>query len=162
MDASKLWYPEILLTGPKHEFFFFYMPRVCEMLRNTSKHHFGSNGLEWMLHNFGSPKYCIRARNTSFSCFTCQGFAKCSETLPYTILGPMDLNGCITTLYPEIVRSGSNTSFASFTCPRLAKCHETLQNIILGPMDLNGCFTTLVPRNSAFRPKTQVLHLFTC
>jgi hypothetical protein len=24
------------------------------MLRNSSKHHFGSNGLEWMLHNFGT------------------------------------------------------------------------------------------------------------
>jgi hypothetical protein len=59
MDASQLWYPEILLSGLKHEFFFFYLPRVCEMLRNTSKHHFGSNGLEWMLHNFGTPKYCF-------------------------------------------------------------------------------------------------------
>jgi hypothetical protein len=70
MDASQLWYPKILLSVPKHEFFFFYLARVCEMLRNTSKHHFGSNGLEWMLHNFGTPKYCFRARNTSFSSFT--------------------------------------------------------------------------------------------
>jgi hypothetical protein len=100
MDASQLWYPEILYSDPKHEYFIFYLPRVCEMLRNTSIHHFGSNGLEWMLHNFGTPKYCIRTRNTSILSFTCQGFAKCSETLPYIILGPMDLNGCFTTLVP--------------------------------------------------------------
>jgi hypothetical protein len=56
MDASQLWYPEILHSGPKHEYFIFYLPRVCEMLRNTSIHHIGSNGLEWMLHNFGTPK----------------------------------------------------------------------------------------------------------
>jgi hypothetical protein len=121
MDASQLWYPEILLTGPKHEFFFFYMPRLCEMLRNTSKHHFGSNGLEWMLHNFGSPKYCIRARNTSFSSFTCQGFAKCSETLPYTILGPMDLNGCITTLVPRNSAFGLEHKFCIFYVSKVSE-----------------------------------------
>jgi hypothetical protein len=135
MDASQLWYPEIVHSGPKYEFCTFYDSKVSEMLRNTRKHHFGSNGLEWMLHNFGTPKYCIRARNTSFSSLTRRGFAKCSETLPYIILGPMNLNGCFTTWYLEIVHSGSNTSFASITCPWLEKCHETLPNIILGPMD---------------------------
>jgi hypothetical protein len=90
MDSSQLWYPEIVHSGPKYELCFFYVPKVSEMLRNTRKHHFGSNGLEWTLHNFGTPKYCIRSRNTSFSSFTCRGFAKCSETLPNIILGPMD------------------------------------------------------------------------
>jgi hypothetical protein len=32
------------------------LPRVSEMLRNTPKHHFGSNVLEWMLHNIGTPE----------------------------------------------------------------------------------------------------------
>jgi hypothetical protein len=27
-----------------------------EMLLNTLKHRFGSNGVEWMLHVFGTPK----------------------------------------------------------------------------------------------------------
>jgi hypothetical protein len=31
-----------------------YMPKVSEMLRNTPKHHFGYNGVEWMLRNFGT------------------------------------------------------------------------------------------------------------
>jgi hypothetical protein len=56
MDASQLWHPEIVHSGPKHEFFIFDVPRVSEMLRNTLKHHFGSNGLEWMIHNFSTPE----------------------------------------------------------------------------------------------------------
>jgi hypothetical protein len=56
MDASQLWYPEIVHSRPKDEFCIFYVSKVSEMLRNTPKHHFGSNGLEWMLHNFGTPK----------------------------------------------------------------------------------------------------------
>jgi hypothetical protein len=39
------------------------------MLRNTRKHHYGSNEVEWMLLNFGAPKKCIQARNTSFESF---------------------------------------------------------------------------------------------
>jgi hypothetical protein len=56
MDASQLWYPEIVHSGPKYEFCTFYVSKVSEMLRNTRKHHFGSNELEWMLHNFCTPK----------------------------------------------------------------------------------------------------------
>jgi hypothetical protein len=56
MDASELWYPEIVHSGPKYEFCTFYVSKVSEMLRNTRKHHFGSNELEWMLRNFGTPK----------------------------------------------------------------------------------------------------------
>jgi hypothetical protein len=39
------------------------------MLRNTPKHHFGSNVVEWMLLKFGAPKKCILGRNTSFASF---------------------------------------------------------------------------------------------
>jgi hypothetical protein len=46
MDASELWYTEIVHSGPEHEFFIFYVSKVREMLRNTPEHHFGSNGLE--------------------------------------------------------------------------------------------------------------------
>jgi hypothetical protein len=56
MNASQLWYPEIVHSDPKHEFFIFDVSRVSEMLLNTLKHHFGSNALEWMLLNFGTPK----------------------------------------------------------------------------------------------------------
>jgi hypothetical protein len=56
MDASLLWYPERVHLGPKHKFSTYYMAKVSEVLRNTPKHYFGSDGVEWMLQNFGAPK----------------------------------------------------------------------------------------------------------
>jgi hypothetical protein len=55
MDASQLWYPEIVHSGP----------------------------------------------NSSFGSCTCRRFVKSSETLTNIILGPMDYNGCFTTLVPR-------------------------------------------------------------
>jgi hypothetical protein len=56
MDASQLWYTKIVHLGPKHEFFVFYASKVSEMHQNTPKDHFGSNGVEFMLRNFGTSK----------------------------------------------------------------------------------------------------------
>jgi hypothetical protein len=50
-------------------FAYFYVPKVSEMLQNTRKHHFGSNGVEWMVRNFDTPKLFIQAGNTSFAYF---------------------------------------------------------------------------------------------
>jgi hypothetical protein len=149
------------------------------MLWNTPKNQFGSNGVEWMLHNFSTPKQCIQARNTSFASFY---LSKVWEMLRNTPKHHFRSNGDVSQLwYPEIVHSGSerkfwifylskvsemlwntpknqfgsngvewmlhnfstpkqciqarNTSFASFTCRRFAKCSETLPNIILGQME---------------------------
>jgi hypothetical protein len=49
-------------------FAYFYMPKVSEMLWNTPKHHFGSNGVEWMLRNFGA-RIVHGGANTSFASF---------------------------------------------------------------------------------------------
>jgi hypothetical protein len=56
MDASQLWCREIAHSGPKHMVSSFYLHKVSEVLHNTPKHHFGSNGVEWMLLNFGTLK----------------------------------------------------------------------------------------------------------
>jgi hypothetical protein len=97
------------------------------MLRNTPKHHFWSNGVEWMLHNFGTPKHCIQSWNTTFASFY---VSKVSEMLRNTPKHHFGSNGVVSQLwYPEIVHSGSDASFASFTCWRLAKWSETLTNI---------------------------------
>ena len=101
MDASQLLYPEIVHSCPKHKFCIFYVPKVSEMLWNTPKHHFGSNGVDWMLHNFCTPKLYVQARNTSVASFTCRRLANCSETLSNIILGPMEYNGCFTTSVPR-------------------------------------------------------------
>jgi hypothetical protein len=61
MDASQLWYLEILHFGPKHEFFIFYLPRVCEMLRNFQT----SFWVQWTRMDASQlwyPEIVIRAR----------------------------------------------------------------------------------------------------
>jgi hypothetical protein len=60
------------------KFCIFFVSRVSEMLWNTPKHQFGSYGVEWMLHNFGTPKHCIQSGNTSFASFD---LSKVSEML---------------------------------------------------------------------------------
>jgi hypothetical protein len=37
------------------------VPKDSEMVRNTPKHYFGPNVVDWMLLNFGAPKKCIQA-----------------------------------------------------------------------------------------------------
>jgi hypothetical protein len=69
MDASQLWYREIVHSGPKHKFCIFLRAEINEMLWNTPNHHVGSNGAEWILRKFSTPKYWIQSRNTSFSSF---------------------------------------------------------------------------------------------
>jgi hypothetical protein len=56
MDASQPLYPEIVHSDANTSFAYFYVPKVSEMLWNTPKHHFGSNGVEWFLRQFGTPK----------------------------------------------------------------------------------------------------------
>jgi hypothetical protein len=56
MDASQLWCPEIVHSAPKHKFSSFYMQKIIEVLRNTPVYHFGTNGVEWILHDFSAPK----------------------------------------------------------------------------------------------------------
>jgi hypothetical protein len=56
MDASQLWCLEMVQSNLQHKFSIFYLSKVSEMLRNTPKHPFGSNGVEWTLRYFGTPK----------------------------------------------------------------------------------------------------------
>jgi hypothetical protein len=56
MDASQLWYPEMVHSGLKDKFSSFYVQKVSKVLRNTPKCHFRSNGVELMLRNFGTLK----------------------------------------------------------------------------------------------------------
>jgi hypothetical protein len=56
MDTSQGWYPEVVHSGANTSFASFYMSKVREMIWNTLKRHFGSNGVEWFLRKFGTPK----------------------------------------------------------------------------------------------------------
>jgi hypothetical protein len=92
MDASLLWYPEIVHLGPKHKFSTYYMAKVSEVLRNTPKHYFGSNGVERMLCNFGAPKpiSAVRPETQVLHLFTYKRLWKCFETLSNIIWGLME------------------------------------------------------------------------
>jgi hypothetical protein len=54
MDASQLLCLEIVHSNLQHKFSIFYVPKVSETLRNIPVYHFGSNGVERMLQNFGA------------------------------------------------------------------------------------------------------------
>jgi hypothetical protein len=92
MDASLLWYPERVHLGPKHKFSTYYMAKVSEVLRNTTKHYFGSNGVERMLCNYGAPKpnSAVRPETQVLHLFTSKRLWKCSETLSNIIWGLME------------------------------------------------------------------------
>jgi hypothetical protein len=136
MDASQLWFPEIVHSGPKYEFCTFYTSNVSEMLQNTRKHHFGSNGLEWKLHNFGTPKYCLRARNTSFFIFY---LPRVCEMLRNTSKHHFGSNGLEWMLHnfgtAKYCIRARNTSFFIFYLPRVC---EMLRNTSIHHFGSNG------------------------
>jgi hypothetical protein len=135
MDASQLWYPEILLSVPKHEFFFFYLARVCEMLRNTRKHYFGSNGLEWMLHNFGTPKYYLWARNTSFFLLPAKGLRNAPKHFQTSFRVQCTRMDASQLWYPEILHSDPKHEYFIFYLPRVC---EMLRNTSIHHFGSNG------------------------
>ena len=88
--------PKYCILVRNTSFASFDMPKVCEMLRNTLKHHLGSNGVEWLIsfrnhfRKFGTPKYCILVRNTSFASFD---VLKVCEMLRNTLKHHLGSNG---------------------------------------------------------------------
>jgi hypothetical protein len=89
MNASQLRYPVKVYLGLNTSIATLYVSNVSEMLLNTPKHQFASNGVEWMLQNFGS-EIVHSGSNTSYATFMCQMLAKLSETLSNIILVPME------------------------------------------------------------------------
>jgi hypothetical protein len=135
MDALQLRYLEIAHSGPKHKFCIFEVLNVSEMLWNTPKSHFRSNGVECMFYNFGAPKYAFWPETQVLHLFTCRRLAKWSETHPNMILGTMESNGCFTTSVPKICIQARNTSFASFY---VSKVSEMLWNTPKHDFGYNG------------------------
>ena len=161
---SLLRYPEILHSGPKNIVCIFYMRKVCEMLRNTPKHYFGSNGVEWVhsLRNhfriFGTLKQCIQARNTSFASFHMPQVCKMLRSTPKHHFGSNGVEW-VHSLRNYFCNFGTLNSVLKpetqvlplFTCRRFAKCSGALPHIILPLMEQNGrihcetIFVTSVP-----------------
>jgi hypothetical protein len=119
MDASQLCYPEIVHLGPS-----FYVPKVSEIIWNTRKHHFGSNGLEWMLHNFGTPKIVHIGPKLKFCMFICaegqRNHLKHSQTSFWVQWTRMNAYNFGT---PEIVHLGPKLKFCKFICAEGQRNH---------------------------------------
>jgi hypothetical protein len=121
--------------------------KVSEINRNTRKHHFGSNGLDYMLHNCGTPRYCIRVRNTSFLLLPAEGLRNAPKHFQTSFWVQWTRMDASQVWYPEIVHSGKNTSFASFYVLKVSEIIRNTPKHHFVSNGLNGCFTTLVPED---------------
>jgi hypothetical protein len=134
---SQLRYPTWCIQARNTSITSFVMLKVSEMIRNTLKHYFGSNGVEWMLRKFRAPNKCIQARNTSFSSFHVRRLAKWSKTQPNIFLGLIEYIECIATSIPRNSAFRPETKISHlFTLRRFAKCSKNVPIIILGALHL--------------------------
>jgi hypothetical protein len=114
MDASQLRYLEIVHSCRNPTIASFYVPKVSEMLRNTPKHHFGSNAVEWMLLDFGAPKKCIQSRNTSFASFYVPKVSNALKPSQTSFLVKCSRMVASQLQYLEIVHSGPKHNYCIF------------------------------------------------
>jgi hypothetical protein len=106
------------------------------MHQNTPKHHFGSNGVEWMVSNSGTPKYCIQARNTSFASFKVPKISEMHQNTPKHHFGSNGVEWMVSNSgTPKYYIQARNTSFPSFFMPKVSECSGTLPSIILVPIE---------------------------
>jgi hypothetical protein len=135
-DASQFGTPKHCIQSQNTSFASFYLSKFSEILWNTPKHYFGSNGVERMVHNFGTPKQWIKARTQVLHVLR----AEDHEMLRNTLKHHFGSNGVEWMLHnfdtsKQCIQS-RKTCFASFlTCRTLVKWSETLPNIILGPIE---------------------------
>src|SRR5579883_3122431 len=135
------------MSVPKRtSFSLFWMQSRSQILENTPKHHFGSNGGYWVRscqnvrRNFFTPKQCISApKRTSFSSF-CMHLG--SEMLENTSKHHFGSNGDYWVCWCENVRRNfgtpkhslivpKRTSFSSFCMHLGSQMLENTPNIIL-------------------------------
>jgi hypothetical protein len=71
----KIGAPKQCMHSRNKSFLSFYITKVFKLLENNPNHHFLCNGVDSMhlvrnhSHNFGTPKYYIKDKNTSFGSF---------------------------------------------------------------------------------------------
>jgi hypothetical protein len=114
MAASQLWYPEIVHSRPKYEFCTFYVSQVSEMLRNTPKYHFGSNGRNGCFTTLVPRNSASRPKTRVILLLPDEGLRnapKHFQTLFWVQRTRMDASQL---WYPEIVHSGPKHKFCIF------------------------------------------------
>ena len=146
--CSEVQYPKNWSQGQNTSIETFYVLKVCEMLRNTPKHHVESSGVEWMLslrnycRKFGTPKSCLQARNTSFASFYVSKVCEMLQNTPKHRFGSSGVEWMLLLQNHLWNFSTRNIAFTPetqvshrFTCRRFAKCSERLPNIGLCLME---------------------------
>ena len=87
--------------GPETRVLQLFRAERTEMLQNTPKHRFGSNGGYWVRsgekarRRFRTPKTVDSAPKNEFCNFFVPNVPKCYKTLPIIILGLMEVIGCV-------------------------------------------------------------------
>jgi hypothetical protein len=107
MDDTQLRFPKKSAFRPETQVLhLFYVPKVSEMLRNTPKHHFWSNIVEWMVRNC-YPEIVHSGRKHEFFIFL---GPKVSEMVNQSRIDASQLR------YLEIVHSGPKHNYCIFLC----------------------------------------------
>jgi hypothetical protein len=145
-------YPEIVHSLSKQMFCIFYITIVFEMLENTPKHHFWSNGVEsihflWI--HFSQLRYPEIVHWSPKHKFCLFYILKVSKILQNT---PKDHYRSKELEWKHLVGNDFRNSvprnsafmtetqiFFLFTCRRFMKCSKTLPKNILGPTQYNWC-----------------------
>jgi hypothetical protein len=88
-----------------------------------------------MLHNFGTRNIEFRPKTQVLQLWMSCRLAKCSETPANIILGPMDQNGCFTTLVPRNSAFRLEHKFCILYVPKVSEIIKNTREHDLGPMD---------------------------
>ena len=112
-----------------------------EMLQNTPKHRFGSNGGYWVCsaekshRRFRTPEPVHLAPKHEFCNFFVPNLPKRSKTLRNIISGLTEVIGCVRA--KKLV--GGSGPPKHFFVPNVPKRSKTLPNIVLGLTEVIGC-----------------------
>ena len=100
-NSSEVPDPRNSAFGPQTRVLQLFRGERTEMLQNTPKHRFGSNGGYWVRSSekprrrFGTPELVHLAPKNKFCNFFVLNVPKCSKTLPNIILGLTEVIGCV-------------------------------------------------------------------
>jgi hypothetical protein len=98
----------------------FYVPKVSEMLRNTPKHHFWSNIVEWMVRNC-DPEIVHSSQKHEFFIFLGPKVSEMLRNTPKHNFWSNIVEWMVRNCYPEIVHSGRKHEFFIFLGPKVSE-----------------------------------------
>ena len=128
-SSSEVPDPRNTAFGPETRVLQLFRAELTEMLKNSPKIHFGSNGGYWVRsgekarRRFRTPKIVHSASKHEFCNFFVGNVPKCSKTLPNIVFGLIEVIGCVRAKKlvggfgpPKQCVRPPNRSFATFSC----------------------------------------------